>query len=121
MPAKGRSTTLLCRAVALRPVQRLTARGVGLLLGLLTAAALVLNTAQWASTGHLSPMMLLPTLGLAAMLVAFPFLVGWNPLADKVARNMRSCAACGTMWSPELDGARFCPACGGKSLARAPL
>lgn len=95
-------------------MRQLDARGVGLLLGLLTAAALVMNTIQWAVMGHLEPMLLAPTLGLGAMLVAFPFLLGWNPFAR--AAQMRSCGACGTLWSPRMDRTTRCPACGGHAV-----
>lgn len=96
----------------------MTTRGVGIFLAGLAAGALALNGYHWLANGRLSPMMLLPAAGLIIMLAALPFLSGWNPFASS-AERLSSCAACGTMWSPRLDGTPFCPACGGKTAQRA--
>lgn len=95
----------------------MTTRGVGLFLGLLTAAALGLNAYQFASNGRLEPIMMLPAAGLLVMLVSLPFLTGWRPFAAPTER-LNSCRSCGTLWSPLLDGTKFCPACGGKTAPR---
>jgi hypothetical protein len=91
-------------------VRRLRNPQIGLLLSLLCAVALGLNGYAYWKTGHIDSMMLLPTVGLLAMLVAMPFLSGWRPNAAPVGHI--ACASCATLWSPQDDGTAFCPGCG---------
>lgn len=91
-------------------MRRLSNPQIGLLLSLLCALALGLNGYAYWRTGHLDAMMLMPTVGLLAMLVAMPFLSGWRPNAP--AAGHVTCASCHTLWSPRDDGTAFCPGCG---------
>lgn len=91
-------------------MRRLSNPQTGLLLSLLCAVALALNGYTYWRTGRIDAMMLLPSLGLLAMLVAMPFLSGWR--ADRPIPGHLSCASCHTLWSPQDDGTAFCPGCG---------
>lgn len=91
-------------------MRRLSNPQTGLLLSLLCAVALGLNGYTYWSTGRIDAMMLLPTVGLLAMLVAMPFLSGWRPNAPAAGHAV--CASCATMWSPQDEHMPFCPGCG---------
>lgn len=91
-------------------MRRLSNPQTGLLLSLLCAIALALNGYTYWRTGRIDAMMLLPSLGLLAMLVAMPFLSGWRP--DTPPTGHVVCASCHTLWSPHDDGTVFCPGCG---------
>ena len=91
-------------------MRRLSNPQTGLLLSLLCAIALGLNGYTYWQTGEVSPSMLVPSLGLLAMLVAMPFLSGWRPNTPPTGHV--TCSSCHLLWSPADDGTAFCPGCG---------
>lgn len=91
-------------------MRRLSNPQIGLLLSLLAALALGLNGYRYWVTGQLDAVMLVPTLGLVAMLAAMPFLAGWRPNTPPAGHV--ACASCHTLWSPSDEGTAFCPGCG---------
>ena len=91
-------------------MRRLTNPQIGLFLALFGALALGLNGYNYWRTGELDRMMLIPTVGLLAMLAAMPFLAGWR--GERPVPGHQSCASCHTLWSPQDDGTAFCPGCG---------
>jgi hypothetical protein len=92
-------------------VRRLTNPQIGLFLALFGALALGLNGYNYWRTGALDSMMLIPTVGLLAMLAAMPFLAGWRT-SEKAPGGFVACASCATLWSPRDDRTAFCPGCG---------
>lgn len=91
-------------------MRRLSNPQIGLLLSLLCAVALGLNGYRYWQTGSLDLAMVIPSVGLLAMLVAMPFLAGWRP--SQAPAGHVSCVSCQTLWSPADDGTAFCPGCG---------
>ena len=93
-------------------MRRLTNPQIGLFLALFGALALGLNGYNYWRTGELDNMMLIPTVGLLAMLVAMPFLASWRQSPTATPGGFVACASCATLWSPHDDHMAFCPGCG---------
>lgn len=91
-------------------MRRLSNPQIGFLVAFLCAAALGMNGYSYWRTGHLDALMLMPTAGLLAILVALPFMSGWRPNA--ALKGHVACASCHTLWDPKVDGTAFCPGCG---------
>jgi hypothetical protein len=82
------------------------------LVGLWAAAVGLTITMAVTSSHHMDLLHFAPAFALTALLLAWPFLLGWRPLtpADK---RLRTCHDCGTQWRPSDEGTGRCPACRG--------
>ncbi|MEK6975588.1 MAG: hypothetical protein AABY18_04510 [Candidatus Thermoplasmatota archaeon] len=91
-------------------MRRLTNPQIGFVLVAFAALAAGLNAYGYWRTGKLDAMLLIPTVGILALLAVVPFLVGWR--SEEPRSGFLSCASCHTLWSPRDDHTSFCPGCG---------
>lgn len=90
-------------------MRRLTNRQITLFLAAFALVALTALVVDAWAMGEVQLVFVGPAISAVAMLVAWPFVLGWRPFGEA----LRSCTVCGTQWSPRREGVGFCPACGG--------